>query len=104
MKMLSKYRALPSIEILVFALQPVGPIKGGELAALVGIHDLGRAELMDRLVQRLEAEVGLQRVGDAPGQNLAREPVHDGHQIEKAAALRDVGNVGAPDLIWPVDP
>ena len=56
-------------------LQPVGPGEGGELAALIRIHDLGRPELVDRLVQRLEAEVGLQRVGDAPGQNFSGEPV-----------------------------
>jgi len=47
--------------------QPVNPGKGCELAALIGIHDLGRAELVDRLAQRLDAEVRLQRVGDAPG-------------------------------------
>ena len=98
MKMLSRYRALPSIEILVFApLQPVGPVEGRELTALVGIHDLRRAELVDRLVQSLEAELGLKRVRYPAGQHLAGEPVHalrrlktiayrpkDGHQIEEA--------------------
>jgi len=54
--------------------QSVGPGKGRELAALVGIHDLGRAELVDRLVQRLDAEVGLQRVRYPPSQHLAGEP------------------------------
>lgn len=43
-------------------LQAVGPVEGCELATLVGIHDLGRAKLVDRFVQRLEAEVGLQGV------------------------------------------
>ena len=42
--------------------QSVGPDEGRELAALVGVHDLGRAELVDRLVQRLDAKVGFQRV------------------------------------------
>ena len=59
---------------------------------------------MDRLVQGFEAKVGLQCVGDAPGQNLSREPVHNGHQIEVAFAHRNVGDVGAPDLIWAGDP
>ena len=84
--------------------QPVGPGEGRELRALIGIHDLGRAEAADRLVQRLDADLGLQRVRDAPGQHLAGEPVHDGDQIEKAPAHRDTGDVAAPDLTGPVDP
>lgn len=43
-------------------LQPIGPGEGCELAALIRVHDLGRAELVDRLVQRLDAEVRLPRV------------------------------------------
>jgi len=61
--MLSRYLALPSIEIVGLGpLQPIGPVEGRELAALDGVHDLGRAEPMDRLVQRFDAEVGFQRV------------------------------------------
>ena len=30
-------------------------------------------------------------------------PVHDGDEIEKAKSHRDVGHVGTPDLIRPVD-
>jgi len=71
---------------------------------MIGIHDLGRTELADGFSQCLEAEVGLKRVGDAPGQNLSREPVHDGYQTEEAPAHRQVGDVAAPHLIWPVDP
>ena len=56
---------------------------------------------MDRLVQRLDAEVGLKRVRDAPGQNLPGKPVHDDHQIDEAFADRQVGDVGAPDLVRP---
>lgn len=63
--------------------QPVGPGEGRELRPLDGIHDLGRAEAVDRLVQRLDAKVGFERVRDAPGQHLAGEPVHDGNQVEK---------------------
>nr|AFQ90341.1 hypothetical protein [Paracoccus marcusii] len=61
-------------------------------------HDPGRTEVVDDLVQRLEAEVGLEGVRDAPGQTLAGEPVHDGHQIEEAMPHRQIGDVGAPDL------
>jgi len=79
--------------------QPVGPVERRELAALIRVHDLWRAELMDRLVQRLEAELRLKRVRYPPGQNLAGEPVHalrrlkaiacrpeDGHQVEEPFA------------------
>ena len=64
--------------------QPVGPGEGRELRPLIGVHDLGRAELVDRLVQRFDAEVSLQRVGYPPGQHLPGIPVHDGDQKEEA--------------------
>ena len=63
--------------------QPIRPGKGRELAALVGVHDLGRSEAVDGLVQRLNAKVGLKRVRDAPCQHLAGVPVHDRHQIQE---------------------
>ncbi len=53
---------------------------------------------MDRLAQRLEAELHLQRVRDAPGQHFAAEPVHDCHQVEEPFAHWNVGAVAAPDL------
>ena len=107
MKMLSKYRALPSIHcpaVHVYMhergdfglgpLQPVGPVEGRELATLISIHDLGRTELVDGLIQRLEAEVGLKRVGDPPGQNFPGEPVHSSRHL-----LRK----GLPGQGWPPD-
>ena len=64
----------------------------------------GGAELVDRLLQRLDAEVRLQRIRDAPSSHFAGEPVHDGDQIEEAFAHVQVGDVGAPDLDWPLHP
>ena len=58
------------------ALQPICPGEGRELAALVSVHDRGRAEPVDGLVQRLDAEVRFKGVRYAPGQNFAREPVN----------------------------
>ena len=110
-------------------LQPVGPVEGCELAALIRVHDLGWAEFVDRLVQRLEAELGLPltgrclhantergRVRYPPGQHLAGEPVHalrrlkaiayrpkDRHQREEPFAHRQIGDVGAPDLVGLID-
>lgn len=40
-------------------LQPVGPDGGRELRPLIGVYDLRRAEAVDCLVQRLDAEVRL---------------------------------------------
>ena len=34
---------------------------------------------------------------------MACGPVHDRDQIQEAAAHRNVGDVGAPDLVGPVD-
>src|SRR4051794_33520913 len=56
----------------------------GELAALVGVEDLGFAKPRQSLLQRLNAEVSVHRVRDPPGQHLARGPVHHRNQIQKA--------------------
>ncbi len=69
-------------------LQSVSPNEGRELAALVCIHDLGRTEPVDRLVQRLGAKVSLKGVRDASRQNLAGVPVHDRHQIQEPTPHR----------------
>jgi hypothetical protein len=74
--------------------QSVGPGKGRELAVLICVHDLCRAGLVDRLVRRLDAEVGLKRGRYPLGQHLPGMPVHDGDQIEEAFAHRQVGDVG----------
>ncbi len=84
--------------------QPVGPGKGRELRPLIGVHDLGRAELVDRLIQRFDAEVSLKRVRYTPGQHFAGVPVHYGHEIKEAAPHGQVGDVGAPYLIWAINP
>ncbi len=59
---------------------------------------------MDRFIQRLDAEVGFHRIGDAPGQHLAGEPVHDRDQVEEPTAHRQIRDVGRPDLVRPFHP
>ena len=81
-------------------LQSVGPVEGGELRPLVGVDDFGRPERVDGLVQRHAAEPGLQRIGDAPGQHLAGEPVDDGDQLKEALAHGQIGDVGATCPDW----
>ena len=51
-----------------------------------------------------DTEARIQRVRQPPGQDVAACPVHDRHQVEEAAAHRDVGDVGAPDVVRPLDP
>ena len=84
--------------------KPIRPREGRELGSLICVHDLGRAELMNGLVQRFDAEVGLQGVRDPPGQNLSSVPVHDRHQIEEPSAHRQIGDVRTPDLVRAIHP
>jgi hypothetical protein len=53
---------VPSIEILRLALrQTACPVEGCDLRPLIGVVDLGRVELVDRLVQRPKPELSRQR-------------------------------------------
>lgn len=75
----------------------------GELTALIGIEDFGLAVTGHGALQSFDAKSSVHRVRDAPGQYLARRPVHDRHQIEEAPPHRQIGHVGAPHLIGPRD-
>ena len=52
--------------------------------------------LGQRLVERFQAEGRVQGVGQTPGEHVAREPVHDRHQVDEAAAQGQVGDVTCP--------
>ena len=56
-----------------------------------------------RLVERVCAEARIQGVRQTPSQHMPAGPVHDRHQVKKAAPHRDVGDVGAPDMVRPLD-
>lgn len=79
--------------------QPVRPGEGREQRSLIGIHDLGRAEIVDGLVQRLDKELGLQRVRDAPGQNLAGVPIQDRQKVEEPAPHGQIADFRTSDLV-----
>src|SRR5580704_18401448 len=81
------------------ALQGVGEIIAGELAALVGIEDLRPAVLGERFLECLDTELRAERVRQPPRQHGTAHPVHDHHQVEEALGHRDVGDIRAPDLI-----
>ena len=77
----------------------VGEVDAGELAALVAIKDLRRAIALERLVQGVHAEARIERVGQAPGQDLAARPVHHRDEVQKASLQWDIGNIRAPHVV-----
>lgn len=54
-------------------------------------------------VQRFQAEACILGDRQLPRQHVPRVPVHDRHQIHEAVRERNVGDIGAPDLIGRVD-
>jgi hypothetical protein len=54
-------------------------------------------------VERRNAEVGIHCVQQLPSQNLPARPVHYRDEVEEAAPHRNVGHVGAPDMVWLFD-
>ena len=83
--------------------QALGEGEAGELAARIGIEDLRLAVAGQHLLERLDARTGVQGVRQTPGQHIPARPIQDRHQVKKAAPHRDVGDVGAPDMVCPHD-
>ena len=54
-------------------------------------------------MERDQAEAGFHRVGEFPTEHETAEPIHDGDQVQKAAAHRDVSNIGALDVVRSLD-
>jgi hypothetical protein len=84
-------------------LQHPDELQAGELATLIGIVNLRSAGPGDRFLQRLDAEVGVYRVGEPPGQDLSAVPVHHGHQKQESTTHRQVGDFERPDPIGSID-
>jgi hypothetical protein len=80
----------------VVTLEHVDEVGGGELASLIGVEDLRRAVERDRLLDRLDAEIGRERVREPPRQNAARASIHEHEEIQKAETHWDIGYVGSP--------
>jgi hypothetical protein len=54
-------------------------------------------------VKGRHAEVGGHGVRQSPAEHLSRMPVHDRDQVPESFFERDVGDVGCPHLVGPVD-
>ena len=69
---------------------------------LVGVPDFRLTE-PQRGVECGQAEGGLHGIGKLPTQHVTAEPVHHRDQVQEATLHRNIGNIGAPDLIGPLD-
>jgi hypothetical protein len=86
--MLSMQRPLPShADRDLVPVQDAGEVVAGELAALVGVEDLGPAVAGKCFLQRLDAKIGTEGVRQPPQQHRAAHPIHDDHQVQKALAI-----------------
>ena len=59
------------------------------------------AAVVDRLLERVQDEVGAQRRRDPPADDPPGEDVDDERDVDEATPGGDVGKVGDPELIRP---
>src|SRR3954454_19014598 len=79
--------------------QLAGECGTGELAALIGVEDLRLAMASQGLLDRFDAEPGLHRDRQPPGQNPPAEPVDHGGEVDETTRHRNVSNIHCPDLV-----
>ena len=84
-------------------LEDGGKFLAGKLAPLVSVENVRGAVFEQSLFERLNAEAGIQCVGQPPGQDLPGGPVHDGNQVHEAPSHGDIGNIRCPNLIGSVN-
>jgi len=84
-------------------LENLGEAVAGKLCSLIRVEDFRLAVAFQSLLEGLVAEVGVQGVGEPPGEDFAAVPVHDRYQVHKAAGHRNVGDIGRPHLVGVVD-
>src|ERR1700738_4069664 len=111
MKTLSMQRPLPSMLIVTSGrlstpvksslVNWLPPLSRGQ--ALVGVEDLRTTKASERFLERLDAEIGAERVRQPPGQYRTTVPVHDRDQIHEPLGHRDIGDIRAPNLVDPID-
>ncbi len=66
---------------------------------MAGPHARGAGPMPITARQAMQSVAERGRVGNAPGQDLAGVPVHDGDQVEEPASHWQVGDVRRPDLV-----
>src|SRR5690349_6131413 len=75
----------------VSILEYLSKLSAGELAALVGVEDLGCAVAGKGFVQGVEAEIRAHADRHAPGEYPPARPIHDRRQIDEATGHRHIG-------------
>ena len=84
-------------------LEDLSERDAGKLGSLVRVEDLGDPVSLQGLLERLDTKIRVQRVGDPPGEDFTTVPVHDRHQVHRAAGHGNVGYVGRPHLVGMLD-
>ena len=78
------------------------PLESGLRAAIAVVHEAREriaAARVDRLLQRVEDEVGAQRGGHPPADDAPREHIDDEGDIDEPGPGRHVGEIRHPQLI-----
>ena len=79
-------------------LQRRQEVMAGKLATLIRVEYI-RLRLLQRTVQCVDAEIGIQCVGQLPADDVPAVPVNDGDQVHETLWQRTVGDICAPHLI-----
>ena len=87
----------------VAILEHLSKLGAGELAALVGIEDLGCAEAGKGFLQGVDAEIGAHADRHAPGEYPPARPVHDCCEIDEPTGHGHVGDIHRPHMIGAFD-
>src|SRR5262245_46061709 len=64
-------------------------------------HAPGSRASPERLLERIQDQVGAHRAGDAPADDAARKHIDDESHVDEPRPGRDVGEIGDPELIRP---
>ena len=80
-------------------LEPLAELIG----RMIAVEYLRCAVYCQRVFQGFNTEVRIHAVGQPPSQNFAAVPIHDRHKIQEPASYWDVGNIGAPHLVWVIN-
>jgi len=84
-------------------LEGLDKVIAGKLSPLVGVENLRSAVAAQGLLESLDTKVRLKGIGNPGGQDFAAVPVHDGHKVHKPTFHWNVGDIGGPDLVGPID-
>lgn len=84
-------------------LQFLGEGGTGELAPLIGIEYLWGTVESYGLIHCLQAKIGIQGIGEPPGEDLAALPIDHSGKVDKASGHWDIGDIHCPDLMGAID-